>query len=85
MLSNEEIGSYQKLSGAIGRPLINSEFGYRSLLMKPLSKIDRATNTDLWRKAINKEMSRVKVAWKTHNANTPQEVWNGKVPELTGF
>ena len=48
-------------------------------------EIDRMTNTDLWRKAINKEMSRVKVAWKTHDSNTPQEVREGKVPELTGF
>jgi hypothetical protein len=48
-------------------------------------KIDRTTNTDLWRKAINKEMAKVKVAWKTHDANTPKEVRDGKVPELTGF
>jgi hypothetical protein len=48
-------------------------------------EIDRTTNTDLWRKAINKEMSRVKVAWKTLDANTPHEVRDGKVPELTGF
>jgi hypothetical protein len=48
-------------------------------------EIDRTTNTDLWRKAINKEMSRVKVAWKTLDANTPREVRDGKVPELTGF
>jgi hypothetical protein len=27
-------------------------------------EIDRTMNTDLWRKAINKEMSRVKIAWK---------------------
>jgi ribosomal protein L31E len=48
-------------------------------------KIDRTTNTDLWRKAINKEMSRVKVAWKTLDTSTPQEARDGKVPELTGF
>jgi hypothetical protein len=30
-------------------------------------------------------MSRVKVAWKTLDANTPREVQDGKVPELTGF
>jgi ribosomal protein L31E len=48
-------------------------------------EINRATNTDLWRKAINKEMSRVKVAWKTHDTNTPQGVWDSKVPELTSF
>jgi hypothetical protein len=48
-------------------------------------EVDRATNTDLWRKAINKEMPRVRVAWKTHDANTPQEVRDGKVLELNGF
>ena len=48
-------------------------------------KIDRMTNTDLWRKVINKEMSRVKVAWKTHDTNTPQEVREGKVPEFRSF
>jgi hypothetical protein len=49
-------------------------------------EINRTTNTDLWRKAINKEeMSRVKVAWKTKDEHTPQEVRDGKVPELTDF
>ena len=48
-------------------------------------EIDRMTNTNLWRKAINKEMLRVKVAWKTHDTNSPQEVRAGKVPEFTGF
>jgi hypothetical protein len=30
-------------------------------------------------------MSRVKIAWKTHDSNTPQEVREGKVHELIGF
>jgi hypothetical protein len=30
-------------------------------------------------------MSRVKVAWKTKDEYTPQDVRDGKVPELTGF
>jgi hypothetical protein len=30
-------------------------------------------------------MSRVKVAWKTKDEHTLQEVRDGKVPELTGF
>jgi hypothetical protein len=29
-------------------------------------EIDRVTGTDFWRKAINKEMAKVKIAWKTH-------------------
>ena len=48
-------------------------------------EIDRMMNTDLWRKVINKKMSRVKVTWKTHNAHSPQQVRQGKVPELIGF
>jgi hypothetical protein len=42
-------------------------------------------NTDFWRKAINKEMSRVKIAWKTDDGHTPQQVREGKVPKFTGF
>ena len=53
--------------------------------MEEALEINQMTNTDLWRKAINKEMSKVKSAWKTHDANTPKEVRDGKVPELTGF
>jgi hypothetical protein len=47
--------------------------------------IDRTTGTDLWRQAINKEMTRVKVAWVTHDGHTPQEVRDGKAPNLIGF
>ena len=47
--------------------------------------IDRLTGTDYWRKAINKEMSKVKVAWKLHDGHTPEQVRNGEAPELTGF
>ena len=31
------------------------------------------------------QTSKVKVAWKTKDEYTPQEVQDGKVPELTGF
>jgi len=48
-------------------------------------EIDRTMNTDFWQKAINKEMSRVKIAWATHDGHTPQQVWGGKVAELIGF
>jgi hypothetical protein len=47
--------------------------------------IDRTMGTDLWRQAINKEMTRVKVAWVTHDGHTPQEVRDGKAPDLIGF
>jgi hypothetical protein len=48
-------------------------------------EIDRTTNTDFWRKAINKEMTRVKVAWATHDGHTPREVREGKAPNFVGF
>jgi hypothetical protein len=48
-------------------------------------EIDRAMNTDFWRKAINKEMAKVKVAWATHDGHTPQQVQEGKASEFIGF
>jgi hypothetical protein len=40
---------------------------------------------DFWRKAVNKEMAKVKIAWVTHDGHTPQQVWEGKVPQFIGF
>jgi hypothetical protein len=48
-------------------------------------EINRTTSTDFWRKAINKEMSCVKIAWKTDDGHTLQQVWEGKIPKFTGF
>ena len=48
-------------------------------------QIDEDTKTDFWRKALNKEMSRVKVAWKTHDGHTPDEVRKGKAEDLIGY
>jgi ribosomal protein L31E len=48
-------------------------------------EIDHATNTDFWHKAINKEMSRVKVAWKVHEGHTPEQVRKGEAGDLIGF
>jgi hypothetical protein len=53
--------------------------------VKEALEIDRTTGTDLWRQVINKEMSRVKVAWATHEGHTTQEVREGKVTEFIGF
>ena len=53
--------------------------------VKEALDIDRATNTDFWRKAINKEMSKVKVAWVTHDGLTPQDIRDGKTTEFVGF
>jgi hypothetical protein len=40
---------------------------------------------DFWRKAVNKEMAKVKIAWATHDRHTPQQVWKGKVPQFIHF
>ena len=51
------------------------KFGIRlPKAVKEALDIDWITNTDFWRKAINKEMSKVKVAWVTHDGLTPQDV-----------
>jgi hypothetical protein len=49
------------------------------------SEINRASDTDFWRKAINKESTKVKIAWKTHDGLTPQNAQEGNVPDLIGF
>jgi hypothetical protein len=36
---------------------------------KEALEIDRFTNTDFWRKAVNKEMAKVKITWATHDGN----------------
>ena len=53
--------------------------------VKEALEIDRVTNTDFWRKAINKEMSKVKVAWAVHEGHTPQEVRDGKTSDFVGY
>ena len=53
--------------------------------VKEALEIDQATGTDFWRKALNKEMSKVKVAWEARDGITPDDVRNGKVLDLIGF
>jgi hypothetical protein len=53
--------------------------------VKEALEIDRTMNTDFWRKVINKEMAKVKVAWATHDECMLQQVREGNVPDLTGF
>jgi hypothetical protein len=48
-------------------------------------QLDDETNTDLWRKALAKEMSKVKVAWKSVDDYTPEQVRTGKAPTLIGY
>jgi len=47
--------------------------------------IDERTGTEFWRKAIDKEMSKVKVAWKVHDEGTPEEAREGKVIDMIGY
>ena len=48
-------------------------------------QINEVTGTDFWQRAINREMAKVKVAWKVHEGHTPEQVHNGEVPELQSF
>ena len=47
--------------------------------------IDEETGTNFWRNAMGKEMGKVKVAWKTRNDVTPEQVRTGKVADMIGF
>jgi hypothetical protein len=40
-----------------------------------LTQLKKLSGSDFWRKAINKEMLKVKVAWKTYEGNTPDQVY----------
>ena len=48
-------------------------------------QIDDDTGTDLWKRALSKEMSKVRVAWKTIDTYTPQQVREGKAATLIGY
>jgi hypothetical protein len=45
--------------------------------IKEALEIDKATDTDFWRKAVNKEMAKVKIAWKTNDGLVPQQAREG--------
>ena len=47
--------------------------------------IDEETGTDFWRKALNKEMTKVKIAWKPVEGETPEQVRAGKSKQLIGY
>jgi hypothetical protein len=47
--------------------------------------IDEESGTDLWCKALNREMSKVKIAWKANNKYTPEQVRRGKTNKLVGY
>ena len=48
-------------------------------------RIDRINGNDFWEKAIKKEMSKVRVAYKPNDAHTPEEVRKGLAPEMIGY
>jgi hypothetical protein len=48
-------------------------------------EIDRLLGTDLWMRAINKEMAKVKVAWEAREDLTPEEVRAVKARDMIGF
>ena len=48
-------------------------------------QLDEINGNTLWRDAINKEMSKAKVSWKTLDGVTPNEARKGKVGELIGY
>jgi hypothetical protein len=54
-------------------------------LVEEALEIDRVTGMDLWRKALNKEMSKVKLAWNIKDGVTPDDVRSGKVKDMNGF
>ena len=47
--------------------------------------IDDETGTDFWQKALGKEMTKVKVAWKSADGVTPEQARAGKEPSMIGF
>jgi hypothetical protein len=53
--------------------------------IKEALQLDAEDGTNYCRCTINKEMSKVKVAWKAHDGYTPDEVRHGKAPDLIGF
>ena len=47
--------------------------------------IDKITGTDFWRKAINKEMSNINIAWKVDDEHTPNEARAATATVFVGF
>ena len=46
--------------------------------------IDEETHTDFWRKTIEKEMLKVKIAY-VKNEASPEQIWSGEAPGFVGF
>lgn len=52
--------------------------------IKEALQLNEEPGVDLWGRAINKEMSKVKVTWRAHKGHTPDEVQEGKASDLIG-
>ena len=48
-------------------------------------EIDRQRGTDHWQRVLNKEMSKVKITWISHDDITPDDVRSGKAKDMIGF
>ena len=48
-------------------------------------QIDKIVGTGFWRKAINKEMSKVKIAWKVDDRHTPSKARAETATAFVGF
>ena len=53
--------------------------------VKEALRINEEMGTDYWQWAINKEMAKLKVAWRVYEGHTPEQVRGGKVSELIRF
>lgn len=48
-------------------------------------QLDKESGTDYWQRALAREMNNVQVAWKARDDVTPQDVIDGKVPDMIGY
>lgn len=53
--------------------------------MEEALEIDEESGTDFWRKALGKEKTKVKVAWRTADGVTPEQAGSRKESTMIGF
>jgi hypothetical protein len=54
-------------------------------LVEEALEIDRQMGTDHWQRALNKEMSKVKIVWNACDDITPNDIQLGKAKDMIGF
>ena len=80
-VSNQKI-VISKLKGKYWRT--THKFGIRiTEVVKEDLEIDRITKTYFWRKAMNKEISKVKVAWKADEKFTPEQIRSQRLTSIS--